>query len=480
MSTRAVPVIALLVGVLAACGPAESPEQAAAIGPNVLLITVDTLRADHLGGYGYPLPTSPTIDRLTERGTRFDDCTVQWPKTWPSMVSMMTGAYPKTTGMKYRPRAMHPTLLLLSELFQAAGYSTGAVVTNFNVGKTFGFDQGFETFIESWQEAWAAQMGDEPFQNAPGKVKQYTNASLATDQALGWLKGLDRSKPFFLWLHYMDPHGPYLPPAGYEQYFREQYDSAPIPEERLPAYQLQLDPESGAPITDLAHYMGQYDREIRYLDDEIDRLLQEIDESETLVVLTADHGESLGEHGYYLEHGMFPYQACARIPLIMVQQGRIPAGKVIERPVGLIDLPATILELAGMDIPATFEGKSLVGLMENGSMAGGPEYVFMESGYHDLTQLVVRRGEWKLIAVRSPRDRDMMTGGPYELYDVIADPHEVNNLVSVRPDIVSNLREVLQDWFTGGARWEQRGEEIDLQALSPEERAMLEALGYIR
>jgi arylsulfatase A-like enzyme len=475
---------ALAIATLCACIPAcvgpavEQPP--AAHGPNVLLITVDTLRADRLGSYGYRLPTSPAIDQLAGRGVRFGDCTVQWPKTWPSMASMLTGAYPKTTGMKYRQRKMHPTLLLISELFQGSGYDTGAVVTNFNVGRTSGFDQGFDTFIESWQDAWAAEQGDTPFRNEPGKVKQYTNAGIVTDQALRWLNGLDRSRPFFLWLHYMDPHGPYLPPDGYGSYFLDEYASEQAPPNRLPGYQLQADPKSGAPITDLAHYNGKYDREIRYLDDQIGRLLHAIDMADTLVVLTADHGESLGEHGYYLEHGMFPYQACARVPLIMVQEGRIPPGKAVEAPVGLIDVPATILDLAGIAMPATFEGESLARVIDGGSLAGGPEYVFMEAGYQEQTQLVVRRGEWKLVAIRSPRDRQMMTGGAYELYDVITDPHERDNLVGRHPDVVSDLAKVLEEWFVGGARWKQRGEAIDLQSLSPEEREMLEALGYLR
>ena len=470
----------MLCAGLAACGPSEIVEPHAANGPNVLLITIDTLRADRLGGYGYRLPTSPGIDRLAQRGVKFTDCTVQWPKTWPSMASMLTGAHPKTLGMKFRQQAMHPSLLLISELFRNAGYSTGAVVTNFNIGRTFGFDQGFDNFIESWQEAWAEQEGETPFRNAPGKVKQYTNARIVTDQALGWLQGLDRSRPFFLWLHYMDPHGPYIPPGRYERHFQGEYSPEEVPADRIPRYQMQFDPADGLPVTDLAHYRAQYDREIRYLDDEIGRLLREIDASDTLIVFTADHGESMGEHEYYLEHGMFPYQASARVPLIMVQEGRIPAGKAIDSPIGLIDLSTTILELAGIGIPATFEGESLVGMIDGSDPSGGPSHVFMEAGYHDLTQLVVRRGEWKLIAVRSPKDRHTMTGDSYELYDVISDPHELNNLTEEYPGIVADLGQVLQDWFIGGARWKPQGEAIDFQSLSLEEREMLEALGYLR
>jgi arylsulfatase A-like enzyme len=452
--------------------------------PNVLLITVDTLRADRLGCYGYRLPTSPQIDRLAKSGVRFSDCTVQWPKTWPSMASLLTGAYPKTTGMQYRPREMHGSLLLISEVFQKAGYTTGAVVANFNVGRRFGFDQGFETFVESWQEAWREEAGDAPFRNRPGKVKRYTNARIVTDQGLRWLRDGDRSRPFFLWLHYMDPHGPYEPPPDYARYFQGAHPPEPMPRDKLPRYQVQFDAETRSPITDLAFYRAQYDRGVRYLDDELGHLFAELDRlgfdrGSTLIVFSADHGESLDEHGYYLEHGQFSYQACARVPLIVAREGHVPAGSVIDRPVGLIDVAPTILELAGVDVPKTLEGQSLAGLIHNESGARAPEHVFMEAGYQERTQLTIRDREWKLIHVRSSADRQRMAGEAYELYNVGVDPNELDNRAAEHPDVVARLSKVLDDWYSGGPRWTERGEAVDLRALSPEEQAMLESLGYL-
>ena len=335
--------------------------------PNVLLITIDTLRADRLGCYGYLLETSPHIDSLAARGVRFTDCTVQWPKTWPSIASLLTGAYPKSTNIRLRPRVLSPSLNLLSDLYRANGYNTGAVVANFNIGKAFGFHQGFDHFKESWVEKWRKESGDRRFINRPGRVKEYTNATLVTDQALAWLEGRGSRKPFFLWLHYMDPHGPYVPPEKYNVFFEDAHEPEPTELDNLPEYQLQKREGESEPISDLSFYRRQYDREVRYVDDEIRRLCSELyrmkEGDNTIIVVTADHGESFNEHNYYLEHGKLPYQACAHVPLIIVREDVLPAGVVVEDPVGLIDLTATLVSLSNMGRPDTFEGQDLSSLI---------------------------------------------------------------------------------------------------------------------
>lgn len=475
---RALAAIALVAAMLGCDATDARP-------PSVLLITVDTLRADRLGAYGYRLPTSPSIDRLAAQGIRFADCSVQWPKTWPSMASMLTGAYPKTTGIKLQQRRLPDAHLLLPEVFRAHGYRTGAVVANVNLGQRFGFGQGFDHFVESWKEAWEREAGAAAFINAPGKVKRYTDARTVTDQGLAFLSELDARKPFFLWLHYMDPHGPYLPPEPYQERFVGEYPAEPVPLTALPEYQRQTPPGSDEPIADLAFYRAQYDREVRYLDDELGRLMGEITalgvkSQDLLLALTADHGESLSEHGYLLEHGLFPYQAAAHVPLILVQEGRLPAGRVVEAPVGLVDLPPTLLDLAGIEVPATFEGRSLRGLLVGGEEAGSgpPDHVFMESGYREATQLSVREGSWKLIQVRSPEDRALMKGESWELYDLHRDPAETENIAAQHPAVVDRLGAVLAKWYQGGPRWTE-GEAIDPASLSPAEREMLRALGYV-
>jgi arylsulfatase A-like enzyme len=464
------------LALLASCSQPAGPPV-----PGVVLITVDTLRADRLGSYGYRLDTSPNIDALAARGVRFEDVTVQWPKTGPSVASLMTGAYPKTTALGLLPRQVSDSLLLLGEVFREAGFQSAAVVANFNVRGEIGFAQGFDSFVESWQEEFEARGERGEFSNEPGKVKQYTNATLVTDEALRWLHSRDESRPFLLWLHYMDPHGPYVPPAKYGRYFEGEHRNTMVPPELLPEYQAQS--RDGRPIHLSSHYEAQYDREIRYLDDELGRLFASLDElgiGDSLIVLTADHGESMGEHAYYFEHGKLPYQATAHVPLIIAQRGRISGGRAVQEPVGLIDLTPTIVELAGLPIPPSHEGVSLAGVIREEASSKLPPLVFMEGGY-DLaaSQLVVRDGRWKLVHVRSDRDRSFMTGAEFELYDLAADPSELTNVADRHPEIVLRMAAELKRWHEGGPRPADVGNLVDPEGLDERSQEMLEALGYM-
>ena len=433
--------------------------------PNVLLVTIDTLRADHLGSYGYHLDTSPFIDSLARKGVLFADATPAWPKTYVSMSSMNTGMYPKTSGLRnYKRKNLPSTLKLISEVFKENNYRTAAVVANFNVGRTYGFDRGFDHFVESWQDMWKQSTSDINFKNFVGKVKFFTNATIVTDQALKWLEETQNNeKPFYLWLHYMDPHGPYETPKSYSQYFRNAYESNYVDIKKLPQYQLLLDPVTWKAINDLGFYKAQYDREIRYIDDELSRFISEIKKMKqydnTIIIISSDHGESLDEHNYYLEHGKFSYQASAHIPLIFIGEGRIPEGKIINEPVGLIDLPPTLMELANIKIPSQYEGQSLVQLMLGEKGATAPEYIFMESGYDgEFPQQTIRRNQWKLIHVTSKLDLPLMAGTEYELYDLSKDPGELENLAYKLPDITKELGSIFDSWYRSGSRISEKGE----------------------
>ncbi len=326
---------ALLAGALAIAACADDPV-ARIRHTNVLLVTVDTLRADHVGAYGHPNPTTPTLDRLAAQGVRFADATVQWPKTWPSMASMLTGTFPATNGVRLRTQApLARRNETLAELLRAAGYRTAAVVSNLNVGKQFGFDQGFDSFVESWLEKLVRETNRTSFQNHPGAVKRYTDATIVTDQALAWLESVRPQERFFAWLHYMEPHGPYAPPRAHREPFEGRFRPESVPWSRIPAYQRQYHPETGLARGDLAYYKTLYDGEIRYFDSQLARVVEALERrglfEHTLIVVTADHGESMGEHDYYLEHGKLPYQSTARVPLVMVLPGRLPAGRVVSR-----------------------------------------------------------------------------------------------------------------------------------------------------
>lgn len=474
LSSGALAALLALVFVTIQCAPSNPAP------PHVLLITVDTLRADHLSCYGYRLPTSPVMDRLAEGGVLFEDCSVQWPKTWPSIASFLAGSYPRSTGVRAEQRTMAPSLRVLAEVFQGAGYATAGVVSNFNLSRQFGYDQGFSWFVESWAEGWSEVAGNEAFRNTPGKVKEFTNATLVTDQGLEWLDRHPSDQPFFLWLHYMDPHGPYVPPAQYSALFEGDHPTQEIPPRLIPPYQRQQSDD--ALITDLAHYKAQYDREIRYLDDELGRLFEGLRErgqwQNTLVVLTADHGESLDEHSYVLEHGGVPYQPTARIPLLFHWEGVLPT-KRLAAPVGLVDASKTILELVGLPVPGRFEGLSLKSMIDGTPGAPTPPYVFAETGIYAPSQLSVREGPWKLVWVRSVRDRRFQQGSEFELYDLDQDPLELDNVARRHPEKVKELQRVLEEWMASGPAPPEL-ESTDLDELDEASQEMLRALGYVK
>ncbi len=449
--------------------------------PNVLLIVVDTLRADHLACYGYRLPTSPHIDKLAEQGVRFSDCMAQWSSTLKSMSSFMTGLYPTTGGFTSKAYKLPSYLIRMGDIFHNAGYNTGAVVANVNVGKVYGFDQGFDGFVESWREKWEEEEGNAHFVNRPGLVKKYTNATIVTDQALAWLGQRDKQKPFFLWLHYMDPHGPYIPPKEYLDYFKKAHPSQSVPITKLPNHQVQYEEDTNNPITDLGFYKAQYDREIRYVDNEIGRLLDSLKrmdlDQKLLVILTADHGESMGEHDYYLAHRRFAYQTLGHVPLIMVQEGLIPGGKVIEHPVGLIDVTPTIVKLAGLKVPPVFEGQKLHKLIKGHADQKGPKYVFMGIGPH--RQRAIRHGRWRLIHGTSEDSWFEKDESEFALFDIRNDPLEKENVAFNHGDVVRRLSSQLEHWSSNRPVIKKPDIAPGKVLLDEKSREMLKSLGYI-
>lgn len=464
--------VALLQG-----GAFASALRAPSDGPNLLLITIDTLRADHLGAYGHLRDTSPEMDRLARDGVRFTWAVAQWPKTTPSLVSLHTGTYPRTNGVtRDTQQALPASQVTIAERLADAGWATGAVVTNANLARVFGFDQGFDRYIEVWKDV----RPDHP-----------ERAGYVTDHALEWLAQRPKDRPFFLWVHYVDPHARYRPPPPFDGMFvgDAHYDAG----RHAPLHEGRDDDMDGIPARarlgdrdEVDFYVAQYDAEIRYADHEIGRLLAAIDtdvlRARTAVVLTADHGESLGEHRYFFDHGRLPYDTCARVPLVV----RPPAsddgndrarGRVIERPVELIDVFPTLLAFAGLpDWPAA-EGHDLAPLLAGGDDPGRPTWAITESGYTELWQRSIRNERWKLVHVRDPADRALMTGAEWELYDVIADPGETRNLWNDAPAEAERLRAALADWVQRGPA--QPPAPIRTVPIDRETEERLRSLGYV-
>ena len=383
--------IGLAVAILlAGCARTEAPGDGFPTRSNIVLITVDTLRADRLSSYGYPRATSPTIDRLAAEGVRFDQAIVQFPKTGPSFASMFTATYAKdhrlipTVGIR-----VPSSYRMMAEVLQAEGYSTHAVVSNGALARSFNFDQGFTSYVESWKHEPA---GDNP---------DNTGASHVTALAVATAAQLRPDEPFFLWVHYLDPHFPYSPPGQWADLFQD--DEWFDPTEKIPIDHDDPNRRTGGigsrfvldDRDEAAFYSARYDAEIAYTDSQIDVLLKEMKDlgllRDTLTVLTSDHGESLGEHRFYFDHGHFAYETCLRVPLIFHYPG-ILSPRVDRDPIELLHLAPTLLQVAGVALEndSWMQGRSLIPrLLEPGDAAGHlprlPEHIrhhlIFEEGY---------------------------------------------------------------------------------------------------
>jgi arylsulfatase A-like enzyme len=367
-----------------------------------------------------------------------------------------TGLYPHTTGvMRVTPgQRLDDSFETLAELFRAAGYLTAAYVSSPALNASVNLTQGFEEYVETYRRAAA--------------FKQ-TRAG-----ASGWLR-LHQEGRFFLWVHFNNAHVPYLPPADLHGMFVDDdyYDASrkvainterndlPVEADHpfvmqitrgdlggvYPGFVLQGRPSDRPRERD--YYIAEYDAAIRDADRLIGGLLSTLEElglaERTIVAVVGDHGESLGEHDYFFEHGRLPYDACQRVPLIVGGAVGVKPGRRVSGPVGLIDLAPTLLELAGLAVPPALEGKSLVPVMRRGESRGD---VYFSAGYQLDFMTGVRRGRWKLIKIPNEMDRSIAGGTEYELYDVVADTGELHNLYAAEPVVADELRRSLETWLS--------------------------------
>lgn len=368
-----------------------APRQA----PNVLLVTLDTVRADHLGCYGFPGARTPVIDALARRGTRFGTAVSHSPITGPSHASILTGLTPLRHGVRNNSDyALPATVPTLPEALGRGGYRTAAFVSGFPLERRFGYDRGFEVYDDAFPR------GTDP-RRAPYVERR---ADLTTFAALKWLDGTTGSEaPWFLWVHYYDPHSPYEPPGDYARAFADR----------------------------------PYDGEIAFADSQLGVLLRRLDErgltGRTLVVVTADHGESLGEHGE-ATHGMFVYDSTLRVPWVLAGPG-VPAGGVATVVGRLVDVAPTVLDYAGLPAPASIEGRSVRPAIEGRSMSDEPAYaesLFASLHLRWAPLYAWRTAAWKLVEAPRP-----------ELYDLRADPAEQADRAAAEPSRVEGLRRPL-------------------------------------
>ena len=405
---------------------------------NVLLIAVDTLRPDHLGCYGYERPTSPHIDALAAEGIRFTHAQSPRAKTTPAMASVLTGLYPHDHGVRDLTTPLAPDVPTIAEQFVGAGYRTAAVIGNFVLQKErSGLARGFQTWVEDLPQTRGVPPDDVPERTAESLTDEAL-ARLGLGAAPGGATLTRDERPWFLWLHYMDPHGLYDPPAEHRLFTSDAQD--PIPKDaaaygrftpRIATYNVPAEAWLPDGRVDAYHVRDLYDAEIHYVDAQIGRLLDEMRRAgllaTTWVVFVGDHGESLGEHAYWFEHGAYAYEATCRVPLIVRPPDglrRRPAPAVRHGDVSLADLGPTILQLCGVPPGkrrgSTFRGRSRAGLLQRDSTDAHPvfsEKVDRLERSRAVQTKTVRIGDWKLLRryVQRPNP-NRPEGGELELH----------------------------------------------------------------
>jgi arylsulfatase A-like enzyme len=448
------------VGVTAAalllcCGPAVDPEAPAgerpqAQGPNILLYVVDTLRADALAAYGNPVVKTPNLDALARSGAVYPHARSVSSWTRASVASMLTGLYPEAHGSETRSDALSPELVVLPELLSHHGYGVAAIVANPNLGSFYGFARGFDDFIELYERS------------SPGRVSSeepMATADVVTKHAIQWIDAA--REPFFLFVLSVDPHDPYEPPLIYDRYgagYRGSVDGT-----RHTFQRTDLSDDDRARVRSL--YWG----EVAFSDAALGRLLWHLEErgldDRTAVIFTSDHGEELWEHGR-VGHGQALFEESLRVPLIV----RLAGGRLLDPQVGArvesVDLFPTILELAGIQVPAGTQG---ISLFTPATKRDTRAYASLHLDGRSLRALV--RRPWKLV-------HDLSSGREW-LYHLDRDPGETRDVSADFPEVATRLRlemGAIVDHASG--RRPDAPQRLD-EDLSARERALLEELGYI-
>ena len=403
---------------------------------NVLLVTFDTTRADHIGCYGRAGARTPVVDRLAAEGVRFEHAYSSIPLTCPSHSTILTGTYPLAHGVRDNGLfVLGPENRTLAEILKEQGYRTGASIGGFPLVGRFGLKQGFDFYDDRLSDPFDdVLLGAPP--SRPQLFMEMRPAARVNEPALDWLDR-NASQPFFLWIHYYDPHQPFEPPVPYNDLFADSPYDGEI------AY---ADESLGVVLARLAR-LGVYDR--------------------TLIVFTADHGEGLGEHRE-LTHSFLLYDTTLHVPLI-VRPPSGPRARVVDARARLVDVAPTILDLLDVPVPAEMQGRSLVPLFEGNGGAPEDRVLYAETLSprlsHDWGELrAIFEGPLKY--VHGPRP---------ELFDIRTDPRELKNLVAERPGVAAEMRDKLAEFL-------KRNSPPGAGRMTPvdeETRRRLEALGYV-
>lgn len=463
--------------------PATSPASApAGPRPNIVFILMDTLRADRLGVYGAPHELSPNIDALAAEGVLFEQTVAAAPWTQPSIASLFSGQYPGvhqvidygkaiagTIGARKKVPVFHEESETLAEALHAAGYETAAFSANpFIVGE-FGFAQGFDHFDSSF-------------------ARNTTRGAVVNEAVTAWLRQRTSTKPLFLYIHYMDVHGPYDERPPYLKPLLDAVEALPnkrrlTPDEVRRLDYLRATPRAAEDLQQHArlapyweYWAARYEAGVRWADQSVHELRSTLEEmgvwQEALVIFTADHGEALCEHGHW-DHGLSVHEPELHVPLMVRWPGKLPAGRRVSSLSRLIDVGPTLLDLLHLPPIAGAQGASLAaelrGTDTQAASAPGPRVAFAECVKAGPEQRAIYLGDWKFIQALE---------GDAMLYNIRDDPLEQRNLLGGRPEEEKALRELLARQLADNAQ-RRDGRAPAAAPASEELLQRLKALGYV-
>jgi arylsulfatase A-like enzyme len=400
-----------------------------AAGFDFVLITLDTTRADRLGSYGYQKAQTPVLDRLAREGIRFADAVSPAPLTLAAHASILTGLDPQNHGARHNGQyRLDPSQLTLAEVLREKGYDTAAFVAAFVLDARYGLAQGFDVYDDR----------TEPLPGQPFGGLGERSAEKVTEAALAWLGGRAKTRPFFLWVHYYDPHAEYRPPEPYKQRFQTSL----------------------------------YDGEVAYMDAQIGRLIPELEKAseKLLVIVAGDHGESLGEHAEYT-HSRLIYESTQHVPLFIWSPDLITGPYLVDDAlVGLVDVFPTVLELLGIAAEGRRDG---ISLRLAGKEPGRTLYLETMAPYLDS-------GWAPLHALRRHQDKYIFAPRP-EYYDLSADPDESDNLMGKVSGDAEQAVAGLREELAARLKDTPSAEAIAAAAAKPDAEALqrLQALGYL-
>ncbi len=436
----------------------------------LFLVTVDTLRADHLGSFGHPLDPAPFIDRLAREGLSFHRAYAHAAATGPSHSSIFTSLYPIQHGVEANGRKLDGSFVTLAEALSAAGYRTAAFVSTNAHFKWGGMNQGFEVYDEQPEPAAGTGRGGR---------KRYRRANQTVDATLSWLETVDPSEKLFVWVHLFDPHARLRPPPEHFEEIKRQAQ-----EMGMSALIEALQPgHRKIALSGNRARVLKYDAEIRFVDTELARLFEAVSatESRDLWVLTSDHGQGLGTHGIR-GHAKHVYNEQLRVPLIFYSNTGEIVSKVVEDVlVEHVDIAPTLADWMGFDFEdqvAPIQGESLAGFLSGGSPKRAKRFGYGQSSrYEKPKRRKLRNYEPPKYAIQDLRMKFILNAaGDDELFDLTDDPYEQKNLAG-NPRLRAEQRELeealaswLEDLATGR----------EAEAVAPEAIERLRALGYLQ